>query len=92
MQLSRCANTDGPVLQEAEQEFVAKVEAALQNNEVDEDRIIEEQRRRRQKIMAKHQEQQSTAGAHLLTMLASYLSPLCHVTMLGALKPSLGAG
>ena len=49
--------------QEAEQQFVAKVEAALQSNEVDEDRLIEERRRRRQEILAKHQqEQQADAG------------------------------
>lgn len=63
------SNAAGLMLQEAEQEFVAKVEAALQNSEVDEDRLIEEQRRRRQKIMAKHQEQQGTAGTHLPTVI-----------------------
>lgn len=46
-------------LQEAEQEFVAKVEAALQANEVDEDQLIEERRKRRQQILAKHQQEQA---------------------------------
>lgn len=41
-------------LQQAEQEFRAKVEAALEANEVDEDQLIEERRRRRQEILAKH--------------------------------------
>lgn len=44
------------MLQEAEQEFVAKVEAALQANQVDEDQLIEERRKRRQQILAKHQQ------------------------------------
>lgn len=39
------------------------MEAALQSNEVDEDRLIEERRRRRQEILAKHQQdQQADAG------------------------------
>ena len=46
-------------LQEAEQEFVAKVEAALQANEVDEDQLIEERRKRRQQILAKHQQEEA---------------------------------
>ena len=53
---------EAPALQEAEQDFVAKVEAALQSNDVDEDRLIEERRRRRQEILAKHQ-QENQAGA-----------------------------
>ncbi|DBA83621.1 hypothetical protein WJX77_009445 [Trebouxia sp. C0004] len=44
---------------EAEQEFVAKVEAALQANQVDEDQLIEERRKRRQQILAKHQQEQA---------------------------------
>lgn len=51
-----------PALQEAEQDFVAKVEAALQSNDVDEDRLIEERRQRRQEILAKYQ-QDNQAGA-----------------------------
>ncbi len=47
------------MLQEAEQEFVAKVEAALQANQVDEDQLIEERRKRRQQILAKHQQEQA---------------------------------
>ena len=46
------------LLQEAEQEFQARVEAALQGNEVDEDQLIEERRKRRQQILAKHQQEQ----------------------------------
>ena len=49
-------------MQEEEKEFVAKVEAALQASEVDEDQLIEERRRRRQQILAKHQEQQAAQG------------------------------
>lgn len=45
--------------QAAEQEFVAKVEAALEANDVDEDQLIEERRRRRQEILAKHQQGQA---------------------------------
>lgn len=55
-------------LQQAEQEFRAKVEAALEANEVDEDQLIEERRRRRQEILAKHRQGQAQApqpGAHL---------------------------
>ncbi len=48
--------------QEAEKEFQAKVEAALQANEVDEDQLIEERRKRRQQILAKHQQEQSVPG------------------------------
>ncbi|KAL0041958.1 hypothetical protein WJX79_010312 [Trebouxia sp. C0005] len=44
---------------EAEQEFVAKVEAALQASQVDEDQLIEERRKRRQQILAKHQQEQA---------------------------------
>ncbi len=47
------------MLQEAEQEFVAKVEAALQANQADEDQLIEERRKRRQQILAKHQQEQA---------------------------------
>lgn len=47
------------MLQEAEQEFVAKVEAALQASQVDEDQLIEERRKRRQQILAKHQQEQA---------------------------------
>ena len=46
------------LLQEAEQEFQARVEAALQGSEVDEDQLIEERRKRRQQILAKHQQEQ----------------------------------
>lgn len=48
-------------LQQAEQEFRAKVEAALEANEVDEDQLIEERRRRRQEILAKHGQAQGQA-------------------------------
>lgn len=56
-------------LQQAEQEFRAKVEAALEANEVDEDQLIEERRRRRQEILAKHgqaqgQHQAPQPGVH----------------------------
>ena len=40
---------------------MAKVEAALQANEVDEDQLIEERRKRRQQILAKHQQEQQAA-------------------------------
>lgn len=43
-------------LQQAEQEYVAKVEAALEANDVDEDKLIEERRCRRQEILARHQQ------------------------------------
>lgn len=46
-------------LQQAEQEYVAKVEAALEASVVDEDQLIEERRRRRQEILAKHQQDQA---------------------------------
>ena len=50
-------------LQQAEQEFRAKVEAALEANEVDEDQLIEERRRRRQEILAKHGQGQGQGQA-----------------------------
>ena len=57
-------------VQQAEQEFRAKVEAALEANEVDEDQLIEERRKRRQEILAKHRQgqgqgQEPQPGAHL---------------------------
>lgn len=63
-------------MQAAEQEFVAKVEAALQSNEVDEDRLIEERRRRRQEILAKHQQEQvgGAGGCIALPRLTEYIA------------------
>ena len=42
---------------------MAKVEAALEANVVDEDQLIEERRRRRQEILAKHQQDHQAAPA-----------------------------
>ena len=50
-------------LQQAEQDFMAKVEAALEANEVDEDQLIEDRRRRRQEILAKHGQAQGQQQA-----------------------------
>ena len=44
---------------------MAKVEAALKNNDVDEDRLIEERRRRRQEILAKHQQEAGNAARQM---------------------------
>ncbi len=46
-------------LQAKEDEYVAKVEAALEASQVDEDRLIEERRRRRQELLARLQQQHS---------------------------------
>lgn len=61
-------------LQQAEQEFRAKVEAALEANEVDEDQLIEERRRRRQEILAKHGQAQGQQQAPQPGVYPSVLS------------------
>ena len=48
-----CLQTKGALLQE-DREFVAKVEAALEASQVDEEALLEERRRKRQEILARH--------------------------------------
>lgn len=60
------------MVQQAEQEFVAKVEAALEANDVDEDQLIEERRRRRQEILAKHQQGQAAQPGRALGTLLQH--------------------
>lgn len=54
-------------MQAAEAEYAAKVTAALEaDEEEDEDKIIEQRRQRRAEIARKHAEQQQLAGVCIL--------------------------
>ena len=44
----------GVALLQEDREFVAKVEAALEASQVDEEALLEERRRKRQEILARH--------------------------------------
>ena len=51
--ISSCFSIKVALLQE-DREFVAKVEAALEASQVDEEALLEERRRKRQEILARH--------------------------------------
>ncbi len=51
--MSSGLRTETALLQE-DREFVAKVEAALEASQVDEEALLEERRRKRQEILARH--------------------------------------
>lgn len=59
---------------------MAKVEAALKHNDVDEDRLIEERRRRRQEILAKHQQEAGNGAGQCFSNCTARLDCCCSLT------------
>ncbi|KAL3130724.1 hypothetical protein ABBQ38_000071 [Trebouxia sp. C0009 RCD-2024] len=76
----------------AEQEFVAKVEAALEANDVDEDQLIEERRRRRQEILAKHQQGQAAQPGGSAQTSGRSASPAPSVPSTASPHPTIPPG